>query len=206
MKLTRPTTRTTLTVLAFACAAFSGAALIIHALGWLPMYFLINVLGAPSLILLLALGAIAYRINEKVFLNRLLIGLGAGLAATLAYDAIRLLIRTLGLISFDPFLSHPAFGHLITGLAETTLIAIVVGWAYHFWNGIGFGVMYTLVAGRSPWWYGLIWALVLEIAWLTALPSVIGLRLNWAYIIVSFIGHGAYGVVLGLLSARFVQE
>jgi hypothetical protein len=190
---------------AVACAGFSGAALLLHAAGWLPMYFLINVLGAPSLALLLALGALAYRIEQYVFLNRLVWGAVAGLGATLAYDLIRLGLLTAGLIHFNPFLSHPAFGRLITGLAETTPTAIEVGWAYHFWNGIGFGIMYALVAGRSHWLYGLGWAAVLEIAWLTALPSVLSLHLNGEYLAASAIGHGAYGVVLGVACQRLIK-
>ena len=196
-------TRPTLTAVGVACAGFSGAALLLHAAGWLPLYFLINVLGAPSLILLFLLAGLAYRLDETVFLNRLVTGAWAGLAATLAYDAIRLGLRLANLIPFNPFQSHPAFGMLITGAPEASLLAQGVGWAYHFWNGIGFGIMYTLVAGRAHWLYALGWAAVLELAWLSALPSVLSLKLNLAYLATSAIGHGAYGVVLGLLSQRY---
>lgn len=94
---------------------------------------------------------------------------------------------------------------MITGLPEQTTTAIAVGWAYHFWNGFGFGIMYTLVAGRAHWAYALVWALVLEVAWLTALPSLLHFTLNAQYLATSLVGHGAYGVVLGLLSRRFVR-
>lgn len=194
-----------LTGVAFAAATVSIAALLLHAAGWLPMYFLVDVLGAPSLVLLLILGIIAARIDARVFLDRLIVGAWGGIAATLAYDAIRLLIRAGNLISFNPFQTHPAFGRLITGLPETDLMAIVVGWAYHFWNGFGFGIMYTLIAGNARWVYALVWAMFLEIGWLTALPSTFQLRLNPEVVAVSFIGHGAYGIALGLIAQRFIR-
>ncbi len=197
--------RRALTAVAIASAGFSGAALLVHAAGFLPLYFLINVLGPLSLVLLLATGALARRLREDVFLDRLVTGAWAGLVATFAYDLIRALLRVSGAIDFDPFRSHPAFGTMITRRPESDPLAVGVGWLFHFWNGFGFGILYTLVAGRSAWWYGLVWALMLEIAWLTALPSAIGLRLHPPYVVVSIVGHGAYGVVLGLLSARFVR-
>jgi hypothetical protein len=202
----RPVADALLTWIGVACASVSGAALIVHALGWLPLYFLIDVLAAPSLIGLLVLGVFARRIHRPVFLNRLFVGAWAGLVATFAYDAIRGLLLLVGIISFDPYLSHPVFGMLITNQPETSTLAIVIGWLYHYWNGIGFGIMYTLVAGRASWLYAIVWALLLEIAWLTALPSVLSFHLNAGFIFMSLVGHLAYGAVLGLLAVRFIKE
>lgn len=194
-----------LTGIAFAAASVSIAALLLHVNGWLPMYFLVDVLGAPSLVLLLLLGIFAARIDARIFLDRLIVGAWGGIVATLAYDAIRLFIRASNLVSFDVFKTHPAFGRLITGLPETDMTAILVGWAYHFWNGFGFGIMYTLIAGNARWYYALAWAMFLEIGWLTALPGTFQLRLSPEVIAVSFIGHGAYGILLGLLAQRFIR-
>ena len=194
-----------LTAIAFVCASVSILALLLHVNGFLPMYFLVDVLAAPSLVLLLLLGIYAARINAGVFLDRLIVGAWGGIAATLAYDAIRLAIRASNLITFNPFQTHPAFGRLITGLPETDMTAILVGWAYHFWNGFGFGIMYTLIAGNARWYYALVWAMFLEIGWLTALPGTFQLRMSPEVVAVSFIGHGAYGVVLGLIAQRFIR-
>jgi len=197
---------TTLSIIGVGCASISGAILIVHALGWLPMYFLVDVLAAPALVGLLTLGVIARRINETAFLSRLQVGTWAGLVATLAYDGVRGLLLQVGVINFDPYLTHPIFGMLITGLPETSRTAVLVGWIYHFWNGVGFAIMYTLVAGPAAWFYAAGWALLLEIAWLTALPSVLSFHLNAQLIIVSLTGHFAYGLVLGLLAQRFIRE
>lgn len=195
-----------LTATAVLCASVSGAAIVLHALGWLPMYFLIDVLGPVSLIVLLLLGIRARRVHAHVFLDRLVVGLWAGLVATLAYDCIRYPLWKSGLFTFNPFASHPLFGELITGYPAGTWTSFVVGWLYHFWNGFGFAVMYTLIAGPARWWYAVIWALLLEVAWLTALPSVTGLTIGGQSVAVSLIGHGVYGVVLGLLARRFIPR
>jgi len=194
-----------LTLTAIVCASVSIIALLLHAAGWLPMYFLVDILAAPSLVMLLLLGIVAARIDQHVFLDRLIVGAWGGIAATLAYDVVRLLLRASNLISFNPFQTHPAFGRLITGLPEETLTANIVGWTYHFWNGFGFGIMYTLIAGNARWFYGLAWAMFLEIGWLTALPSAVQLRLSPEVVVVSFIGHGVYGISLGLIAQRFTR-
>ena len=195
-----------LTVTALICASVSLVALLLHAAGWLPMYFLVDTLAVPSLVLLLVLGVIAHGIHERVFLNRLVVGAWAGLVATLAYDLVRLLLWKSGLFGFNPFFSHQIFGRLITGYAEQTRAAIFVGWAYHYWNGFGLGLMYTLAAGRAFWYYAVAWAMFLEICWLTALPSVLHFKLNTGFLVMSFIGHGAYGVALGLIAHRCVKN
>jgi hypothetical protein len=169
------------------------------------MYFLVEVLAPPSLLGLLIVGVAAHRIHSTIVLDRLVVGAWAGLAATLAYDAVRWLLRQTAIISFDPFMSHPIFGMLITGLPETSPTAVLIGWLYHFWNGFGFGVMYTLIAGPAAWGYAVIWALFLEVAWLTALPSVASFDLNPELITLSIVGHLAYGVVLGILAQRFIR-
>lgn len=195
----------TLTLIALACASVSILALLLHTASWLPMYFLVNLLAAPSLTLLLILGVVASRVNEKVFLNRLVTGAWGGLVATLFYDVIRYLAWMGRAVSYNPFLSHPIFGRFITGYPEESAVATAVGWVYHFWNGFGFGIMYTLVAGRAHWYYALIWAMFLEIGWLTALPSILQFKLNPEYVALSLVGHGAYGVALGLIAQRFIK-
>ena len=47
-----------LTLLAFGSASVSLLALVLHAMNWLPLYFLVDVVAAPSLVLLLVLGVI----------------------------------------------------------------------------------------------------------------------------------------------------
>lgn len=201
-----PRTNPWLTVVALAAASTSGAAIVLHALSWLPMYFFVDVTAAPALVLLLVVGVLAHRIEDGVLLNRLWVGLPAGLAATLAYDGIRYLLLATGIIGFDPFKSHPIFGMLITGQPVTTTTSILVGWTYHLWNGISFAIIYTLVAGRAHWGYAIAWALLLEVAWVTAMPSVVEIGLTRDLVIVGIVGHGAYGLALAGVARRWIRR
>ena len=198
--------RVALTLTALGSASVSIAALLLHVAGWLPMYFLVNMLAAPSLILLLLCGVVASRMDERVFLNRLVTGAWGGIAATVAYDLIREIVWRAGMLTYYPFRSHPVFGSLITGAPEESAMAVVVGWAYHFWNGFGFGVMYTLIAGPAHWCFALGWALLLEVGWLTAMPGLLQFRLSAEFLAVSLSGHAMYGVALGLIAQRFIRE
>ncbi len=190
---------------AILCATASILALLLHILNVLPMYFFIDSVAAPSLVLLLALGVFARRINESVFVNRLATGAWVGLLATLAYDLIRFPIWKSDLIDFNPFFTNQIFGTIITGLPPESFAAIIVGWAYHYWNGFGFGIIYSLLAGPARWYYGVVWAIFLEAGWLLALPSALQFKLGLDLVVVSLIGHAAYGTVLGLASRKFAK-
>lgn len=169
------------------------------------MYFFIDSVAAPSLVLLLILGVYSHHINESVFLNRLSVGSWVGLLATVAYDLIRVPIWVSGLIHFNPFFTNQLFGEIITGYPPDSLTSTIVGWGYHFWNGFGFGMIYTLIAGPAKWYYGLIWALILELGWLLALPGALHFKLGSDFVVVSLIGHAVYGTALGTICRKFVQ-
>jgi hypothetical protein len=47
--------------------------------------------------------------------------------------------------------------------------------------------------------------MLLEVAWLTALPSTLNFQLNPDLLLVSVVGHTAYGITLGLLARRFIR-
>ncbi len=95
--------RPALMAAALIAASVSILALLLHVAGWLPMYFLVNLLAAPSIALLLIVGVIAHRVDERVVLDRLLTGAWAGLAATCAYDALRYPLVATGMLSYNPF-------------------------------------------------------------------------------------------------------
>jgi hypothetical protein len=199
------TTDLRLRVVGFLCASASLVSLVLHAAGFLPLSLLLNVLGAPALVLLLITGARARRIDAHVFLNRLVAGVGAGIAATAVYDVARLAMVRSGLFDYNPFISHGIFGHLITGRPTDDPVALAAGWAYHLWNGVGIAVMYTLIAGRAHAKYAVGWAMAMEAAWLVTVPSVINVKPHVQLVVVSIIGHLAYGAALGWAARRWVR-
>src|SRR4051812_3499682 len=101
--------------------------------GWIAMPYFINVVGWPSIVIILILGLFSWQ-RQLSFWKRLRAGMLGGAAALLAYDSIRYVLYTT-LLDFYPFQSHRIFGQLITGQPFSSDAAAMAGWLYHFWNG-----------------------------------------------------------------------
>src|ERR1051326_6852911 len=113
----------------------------------------------PALIALAAL-SLADRVGGTRRLWRAVtIGAAAGLMAAVAYDLFRLpfvFATAWGIDSIiaplNLFKVFPAFGAMILGRplepAQYPAAAHLVGWAYHFSNGITFGVMFVAMVGE----------------------------------------------------------
>jgi hypothetical protein len=142
----------------------------------------------------------------------ILIGALAGFAAAVAYDIFRLPFvysTSLGLAGLIPplplFKVFPQFGAMILGKTDVnSLAAILVGWAYHFSNGITFGIMYAaLVNGqwRRRWPVAIVFAVGLELAMLfTPYPATFGIRVTETFVVVTLTVHLFFGVTMGLTS------
>jgi len=189
-----------------ACAAISLAALVAHIFGLLPMAFFLTLFGVPSLLFLFGLAAWARRISATTFLNCLAVGLAGGFLATLAYDGIRWIFGLTHLFQYNGFLAIYIFGSWISGRATTTFAAAVAGWLYHFWNGLSFGVMYTLTFTRKHWLYGVAYGIVMEIFMLGLFPLFLRITNKRDFIVMSMLGHMVYGGVLGLVAQRYTRS
>ena len=144
----------------------------------------------------------------------ILIGAIAGFAAAVAYDIFRLPFvysTSWGLTGVVPslplFKVFPQFGAMILSRADSdSLAAILIGWAYHFSNGITFGVMYaTMVNGRwrRRWPVAIVFAMGLEVAMLfTPYPATFGIRVTETFVIVTLTAHLIFGITMGLASVR----
>ena len=139
------------------------------------------------------------------------IGAIAGFIAALAYDAFRLPFvysASWGLAALVPslplFKVFPQFGAMILGRAESnSLAAILVGWAYHFSNGVTFGVMYAAMVNgqwRSRWPVAVVFSVGLELAMLfTPYPATFGIRVTETFVVVTLTAHLIFGVTMGWL-------
>jgi len=192
-----------LRVSAAVLALISLAALVAHLFGVLPMTFFLTYFGVPSLLLLFSLAAWARRIDAAVFLNCLGVGLAGGLAGTLAYDAARYLLQKTQLFSYDGFTAIYIFGMWISGQPMHSPAAALAGWIYHFWNGLSFGVFYTLTFGRGHWLYGVGYGLVMEILMLGLFPMFLRVSNKLDFITLSLIGHLFYGAGLGVVAQKY---
>ena len=168
----------------------------------------------PFLILALLVLAIvlifSYKSYPRLF-NRAITGLWVGAVATIALDAIRYPIGV-GLKTL-PGDMPTMFGKFIFGTDDVTAGILLVGYLYHFLNGADFGIVYTLIAGKARWYWGVVWGLIIEALMMTTPPMLLmgvgpfGINTGapW-YFLTTLAAHIAFGTVLGLLAERFVKE
>jgi hypothetical protein len=187
----------------FACGGIGLVAILAHVAGVLAMRFFLEFIAVPALVALFGVAFWATRVRADVFLHNLRLGIVAGALATVAYDAIRLSVHALGIFDYNAFYAIHVFGGWITGRPQSSLPATIAGWTYHTWNGLSFGVMFTLTFGRARrWWYGLLYGIVMESIMLGVYPQFLSIKDRAGFVTISFIGHAAYGSVLGLMAAR----
>ena len=153
----------------------------------------------PSQLLLLVIGL---RLREERYPRlhtALRAGVVGGVIGTLGYDLVRVPFEAGGMRVFLPI---DSYGILIAAERTSTPLTGFLGWAYHFSNGIGFGVSYACVALGRRWVWALPWAIFLETAFIvTPLGQLYGIQGQWAPIAVAYGGHIAYGVPLGVIVA-----
>jgi len=173
----------------------------------------------PATVALIAL-AVADRVRGDGLLWRgVVIGAVAGFVAALAYDIFRIPFVVAAIDKVGPdwlrlplFKVFPRFGALILGEpfdatttdSQFTLAAHLVGWIYHFSNGITFGVMYMALVGdasRRSWLWAVLFATGLELAMLfTPYTTFFGIHMTTRFVIVTFLAHAVFGVALGVLA------
>lgn len=123
-----------------------------------------------------------------------------GLVGTLGYDLFRLPFVAAGWRLLAPI---DSYGVLALGADTSSPLSGFVGWAYHFANGIGFGVAYAAVAAGRRWWWAVVWGLVLETATVvTPFATTYQIAGQWDLIAVAYAAHVAYGVPLGMIVER----
>lgn len=206
----------TLTVVALVPAAVGPNVLVVALTPGLPgMPVLVRWALIPSIVLLAVVWTIAKARRYDTLANRIWVGLWVGAAATAALDVFRLPSFLLGLL---PGNMPRMFGVLILDTMATgpTPLSDVIGQLYHYWVSACFGLTYALLMGRTRWWGGLIWGLIIEVGMMTTPPMVIamdtgyfGLKLGRGLLNGVFVGslipHISYGVALGLLLERYLR-
>ena len=153
--------------LVFALASTSLGCLLAQFYGLCSMRLFAGLVFLPSSLALAALAAYDLLEGDGRLGRRVLIGLGAGLLAAVAYDLFRVpfvFSRPWGLASLVPpmnlFKVFPGFGALLLGQPVEQSVysrtASWLGWAYHFSNGASIGIMYVALIGepRRRHWAG----------------------------------------------------
>jgi len=206
-----------LTALAMVPAAIGPNVLVVALTPGMPgMPTLTRWLLIPSLIWLAVVWGLAVSLTYERVQNRIWTGLWVGASTTAALDVFRLTSFSLGLL---PGNLPRMFGVLIldTMASGPTPLSDVVGSLYHYWVSACLGLAYALICGRTRWWGGLIWGLLIEVGMMTTPPMVIamgsgyfGLNLGHGIMNGVFLGslvpHIAYGIALGLLLERYTRH
>ena len=81
------------------------------------------------------------------------------------------------------------------------MAAHLIGWAYHFSNGLTFGIMYLALIGdgtRRHWIWAVVMAVGLELGMLfTPYPNVFGIPPSAVFVLVTLAAHLIFGPVMG---------
>jgi hypothetical protein len=123
----------------------------------------------PS-ILALALVSMAIRRRQPAIFRAVVWGAAAGVLATIPLEVVRLagfhfdympgnLPRLMGVLLLDRFAQGPSPG------------SDIAGWAYHFWNGASFGIIYAVVFGTRRRWLGTLYGLLVGIGFMVSRSS-----------------------------------
>jgi hypothetical protein len=200
-------------VVVFALAATSIWCLLAEFYGLCSMRTFTLWVSLPATALLVILSVRDLLRGDGRLFRGVVIGAAAGLIAAVAYDLFRLpfvFSRAWRLAAIVPplplFKVFPRFGAMILGQpieqASDSWAATLIGWAYHFSNGLTFGIMYTALVGeaaRRHWSWAVLLAVGLELGMLlTPYPRVFGIHVGATFIAATLAAHLIFGVVLGL--------
>lgn len=204
----------------FTLAATSIACLLMEFYRACPMQTFALFIFFPAVALLFGF-AIADRVaGDGQLWRAVMVGTMAGLLAAVAYDIFRLpfvFAKDLGIESVAPplklFKVFPRFGAMILGQAieqeNYSLGAHLLGWTYHFSNGLTFGVMYLAMIGdaaKRHWLWAVLFAVGLELAMLlTPYPTVFGIHITAVFVVVTLTAHLIFGVAMGLLARKLAR-
>ena len=190
----------------WALASMSFACLLGHFYGvWAMPVFAICVLFPATLILIY----LAFRGQSQ---TRFIIVQGAlaGLLAAVAYDIFRVPFVLAGKPLFDVFPQFGQlllYGHLVKG--DHSLPVQLVGWAYHFQNGMALGIMGAAMIPLSfkpaaRFWSCVAWAAGVEIfLLLSPYYQYLGLHMPMRlFVPITLAAHLVFGAFLGIYFAR----
>jgi hypothetical protein len=164
----------------------------------------------PSIVLLGLLFAVARRRGHWRLASHILLGVVAGLIATLGLEVVRAtsfrlggmpgdLPRLLGVLLTDRFMLGPS------------AFSDVLGYVYHFWNGACFGLIFAVLLGRKPVLWAAAYGGLVGLGFLAS-PAVKAMGVGFmgtkmpAMIVTVLLGHIVFGLMLGTLLRRWLRD
>jgi hypothetical protein len=182
----------------------SGSAVLTEVYGVASLHDVVWYLAVPGYLILAATWWVTRNSPEawvRELADAIAIGVVGGFLATVAYDVVRIPFVMSG---YRVYVPNSTYGLWIVGSDASTRLSETIGWAYHFANGITFGVMYALFMRGRHWFWAIVWACLLEtIAMLTPYAVVYQLAGKPLVIAIAYFGHVAYGLPLGFMTQRW---
>jgi hypothetical protein len=220
-----------LTVIVIILSGTSASLLLLPPLGIISYASFRDVAIIPSIVMIFAIGILS-RSKFPRITSRLFKGMAAGAIASLALEAVRIpSYMFTKWIPMDSMISLPGLllTEKITALSEVKqtimqsgvpmnlyhapLDAFIAGGLWHFWNGATFGIVYALIIGKGKWWYGMIWAVVIEMVMMIAPYLIImkgpfGIEHMDGYniFVITMIAHLAFGAILGIIVQKWKKD
>jgi len=217
-----------LIIIVIILSGASSSLLIFGPLGIISYATYRDVVIVPSVIVIFAIGILS-RSKFPHITNRLFVGMAAGAIASFALEAIRIpgymvtkwipmdsMISVPGLFLTEKISSLSEVKQVIMqsdvamNLYHAPLDAFMAGALWHFWNGATFGIVYALLIGKGKWWYGIIWAVIIEMVMMVApylimMKGPFGIEHMDGYniFVITLIAHLAFGAVLGILVQKW---
>ncbi len=228
MQVQKNNSELVLTILIIILSGTSASLLLIPPLGIIPYATFRDIAIIPSVIIIFIIGILS-RSKFPRLSNRLFVGMSAGAIASLALEAIRIPGYMFAKwMPMDSMISLPGLllTEKITALSEVKQVimrsgvtmnlytapmdAFLAGGLWHFWNGATFGIIYALLLGKGKWWYGLIWAVIIEMVMMMAPYLIImkgpfGVEHMDGYniFVLTLIAHLVFGAVLGIIVQKW---
>ncbi len=162
----------------------------------------------PSAALLILGTAMSVLRGHTALSRRIFAGAIAGLVATVGLELVRStsfhlggmpgdMPRLLGVLLTDRFMLGPS------------TLSDILGYAYHAWNGISFGIILAVVFGRRPLWFDLVLVQMIGLGFLIS-PAVSALGIGFmglsmpAMPLTVILAHLAYGFIYASMTRRLV--
>jgi hypothetical protein len=202
--------KTLVILLLLGLAAISPNLFMLAQAGIAPFSLLVIRFLLPSIALILLVIGISKFIKYDDITRLAFNGILAGIISTVALEIFREsgfrlgtmpgdLPRLMGVLMLNQFASGP------------DKWSDLAGWSYHFWNGAAFGLIFSLLLGQSKLWQGLIYGLLIGVAFMIS-PVVkslgIGLfgvefKNGYQFALTVTVAHAAFGLVLSTLLSRW---
>jgi len=164
----------------------------------------------PSIVIILGVFIFAKKQQLTTLSRRIWVGALAGIIGTVGLEIIRIfgfkmgwmpgdLPKLLGVLMTDRFMKGPSTW------------SNILGYAYHYWNGAAFGMIFTLLLGRKPWWIGIIYGLLIGTGFLLS-PAVNAMGVGFmgsdlpGMIPVVYTAHLLFGSILGYLAYKWLHN